>query len=142
MVIMKNLLYTICALVALLGFSSCGSKPADKKDMLPGNWELTGMEAASKSVTTGGVVISVYLSFGADGSFALYQQLGEGRFRYFDSTWSVADDKLTGVYSDGTAWGTSYDFEVTESSLVLTDSKGGDSYTYSKCEQIPAEAIQ
>lgn len=139
MVIMKKLLYFICALAAMLSFSSCGNKPVDKKDMLPGNWELVGMTAASKSVTTGGVEISVYITFGADGSFALYQKLGDGRFRYFEGSWSVSNDKLSGVYSDGTAWGTTYDFEVSESSLVLTDSKGGDSYTYSKCEQLPAD---
>jgi hypothetical protein len=69
----------------------------------------------------------VYIDFKADYSFEIYQKVGEGRFRRYDGTYAVAEDIVTGEYSDGEDWGCSYtaSFEADGEVLVLTaDEKG------------------
>lgn len=61
----------------------------------------------------------IYLSFSSDGVFGLYQQIGEGRYRFYSGSWSFDGQVLSGFYSDGTAWGSSYSVSL----------EGGDSMT-------------
>ena len=83
--------------------------------------------------------MSVYINFDAKGTFAMYQKLGEGRFRNFSGTWSCSNGILNGTYSDGKNWGCPYKVSRDGDTLVMVSSPDGkDTYTYRKCT-IPDE---
>lgn len=50
----------------------------------------------------------IYASFAEDGSFELFQKIGEGRHRLYRGSWSIADGIISGQYNDGTAWSSTY----------------------------------
>ena len=82
--------------------------------------------------------IDVYVSFG-DGTFDLYQKVGEGRYFLYDGTYTLTGNVLSGLYSDGTSWGSDYDISLETDSLVLTAKNGsGEVSTYVR-KAIPAE---
>lgn len=100
----------------LSGLVSCN--PSSDVD-LTGEWHMvssgeTDMEA-----------VDVYISFG-NGDFSLYQKKGDGRYRYYDGSYIVNGSHVSGTYSDGTEWGSSYDvrFEDGGDVLVMTASNG------------------
>ena len=78
-------------------------KTVDYKGLLPGEWHCTAVEFGA----------DVYASFEEDGDFDLYQMLGEGRYRHYTGSWSIKGDILSGTYSDGAVWGSSYKMSFT-----------------------------
>lgn len=128
---MKRILYMFAAL-ALLMTTGCkkDEKPVDYKGLLPGEWHCAAVEFGA----------DVYVSFEKDGDFDLYQMLGQGRYRHYTGSWSIEGDILSGTYSDGTAWGSSYKMSFSgKDSMVLTAQNGSEeAMTYSR-ESIPSE---
>lgn len=128
---MKRILYMLAAL-ALLMTTGCKKegKPVDYKGLLPGEWHCAAVESGA----------DVYVSFEKDGDFDLYQMLGEGRYRHYTGSWSIEGNILSGTYSDGTAWGSSYKMSFSgKDSMVLTAQNGSEEVvTYSR-ESIPSE---
>lgn len=113
----KPIIMILAASMMLL--AGCGQKEGSKVPQAIGEWELTSMQ--TKSVTVGSVSVSVYVSFAEDGTFALYQTVGEGRPRKYTGTWTQTERVLDGKYSDGKAWGSSYTIteDSTDEMLVL-----------------------
>ena len=128
---MKRILYMLAAL-ALLVTTGCkkDDKPVDYKGMLPGEWHCAATEFGA----------DIYVGFDENGAFDLYQMLGEGRYRHYTGNWSIKGDVLSGTYSDGTSWGSSYKMNFSgENSMTLTAQNGSeDAMTYSR-ESIPSE---
>ena len=129
---MKRTIYTILAAL-LLTATGC-EKPADRLiDKIVGEWHYTAEE--------NGVAEDVWLSFGADGTFEIYQKLGEGP--YWHSTGEYTADPatgiLTGVYSDRYPWKYSYKVEAGTGTLQMSAVEiEGHTVTYTR-ETIPAE---
>ena len=125
---MKKLLYILIAAVCTL--TSC-KKEMTLEEKLAGDWHCT---AAS-------IDAELYVSFAADKTFSLYQQIGEGAYRLYNGTWSLDGSTLTGKYNDGTSWATSYEVVSTdEDTLTLTAE--GISETYKRISGgIPEESL-
>lgn len=115
-----------------------GGSSTTKLDVT-GSWELNNVET---KVSVGSVNVSVYISFTSDGSFTLYQKIGEGRYTRFTGTYTVsADNKLSGKYSNNAAWGP-YTAAMASGKLTLTSAGGKEVDTYTKISSIPTSVTQ
>ena len=84
----------------------------------------------------------IYVEFVQDGSFALYQQVGEGRYRKFTGLWQCEENILSGTYADGSPWGSTYQMEFNDGILTLTALNGSNEVmTYIK-KDIPGEVLE
>ena len=114
-------------------FSGCTKMKVETANV-QGEWKLEsfyGVEAA------GSVAQEVYVDFKSDGSFELFQKLGDaGHFRYFKGSYSLNGTVLSGVYSDGTPWAADYSAKNDADKLRLTStlSSGAGEYVYVKTE--------
>ena len=70
-----------------------------------GTWRLDSMNGTAVDG------FGVYIEFGANGRFELYQQFSTGYYEKFDGTFSASAGRLTGSYSDGEALNT-YDYST------------------------------
>ena len=132
MAVMKKITRILAVALAAALAIACGKK--DKSISIDGEWELVNVEFATRSAVVGSETVTVYMSFDRNGTFAMYQQLGEGRFRQFAGTWSLSGDIVPGQYSDGKSWGTSYRVSRDGDTLLMVSSPDEtDSYTYRKC---------
>ena len=118
---MKSLKIWSLAVVLLMAMVGCKPTP-DSGD--PGNEPTGGFEAIEnewKLVSVNGVPndFHVYISFDS-GTFFLFQQVYTLDFLYYDGTYSVANDKLSGTYKDGTAWKCDYSGGVSKDGKTLT----------------------
>lgn len=139
MAIMKKILFL--SLFCTLLFSCRKEQSAAEGLNIIGSWHLTELsQAETRAVTIGQESIDIYIHFIADNSFHLYQKVGAGKFRYFSGTWTLIDNKLSGMYHDKTAWGTEYDVVLNCKSTELRLTSGGEEYVYSK-EEIPNEVL-
>ena len=128
---MKKLFSILAIAVILLAGVSC--KKESKKEKTPpviGEWKLE--QIVSKSVQYAGQEIDIYVSFAKDGSFELYQMVGQGRFRKFTGTWKLSGSTLSGAYSSGKSWGSDYRIAAEGETLSLTAAVGGDESIYIK----------
>jgi hypothetical protein len=75
----------------------------------------------------------VYFAINNDGTFELYQKSGtQTRYTKFTGTCKSEGNVLSGVYSSGTPWGTSYTALVSGGMLVLTSADGVEVQEYTK----------
>ena len=131
---MRARIYFIAFALVALAMSGCKKEPqptpvTDVKAMVVGEWHCAP-EAYD---------IDVYVSFDALGTFDHYQRIEEGRYRHYNGTWSVEGNLLSGVYSDGEAWGSSYNVSFEGDTIVLTATNASaETMTYTK-ESIPDE---
>lgn len=66
----------------------------------------------------------IYVTFTAEGTFALYQKIGEGAFRLYNGTYTLAGTVLSGKYNDGSAWGASYEVTSSDSDTLTLTAEG------------------
>jgi len=141
---MKKLLRFL-AIIAICG-SVLGCKKTPKADPTPqctGEWQLSSISV--KSVSYAGQAIDIYVSFVSDGNFELYQKIGQGRFRKYTGTWSLSGTTLSGVYSSGKEWGSSYEVSVDDETMTLTSAVAEEVSVYKKSsipESVKAEAYE
>lgn len=129
---MKKVLLYAAAVFAIVCAVSCRKeeKKINNADTIIGEWHCTpeGLEA------------DIYVAFDADGEFELYQKVGEGRHRHYWGTYGIEGNTLSGTYSDGDPWGSSYSMEfVSDGEMKLTALNGSDEVTTYLREDIPAE---
>lgn len=132
---MKKILYIFAAAAALILAASC-QKEADRlTDGIVGDWHYSAEESGAKE--------DVWISFAADGTFEMYQKIGEGPYWLSAGEYTVDAQKgiLSGVYSDRYPWKYSYKIKVSSKSLVMTAVEL-DTYsvTYVR-EAVPAEVV-
>ena len=128
---MRKVLYILAALM-LITAVGCKKeeKKIDYKARLAGEWHCTPAE----------IDADIYVTFDAEGSFDLYQQIGEGRHRHYTGTWSSEESTLSGTYSDGSAWGSTYRMEFPdENTMKLTALNGSEEVMTYVREAVPAE---
>ncbi len=133
----KHALYVLTA--ALLLLTAACRKDPDTGASIVGAWEL--YEVVTKSATIGSEEVNVYIEFGSDGTFALYQQLGADRYEAFSGTYTYSADVLSGKYSTGDSLASTYTVELTEETLDLTTEGGGETDRYVRISAIPDEVI-
>ena len=135
---MKKFIYIFVALLLVVtpGCKKNGSE-ATTATKLVGQWHCIAEELNVAED------IDVYVEFMADKSFNLYQKIGQGRHRHFTGTWSVSGDVLSGLYADGTEWGSSYTVEFSGMDAMKLTAKNGSKevMTYTR-ETIPAEILE
>lgn len=134
----KNFVVAAIAVIMMLMLSvSCGEKEPKVID-ITGTWNLTSIE--TRSAQFGDQTVDVYVTFFRDGTFNLHQQVGAGRFQSFSGTWVLDGSMLSGKYSNGNAWGATYEAEVLDGGDVLVLTSQGtvqEVDTYRKCDSVP-----
>lgn len=128
---MKKILH-IFALIALFVATGCEKVAGPSYDFV-GDWHYTAEE--------NGVAEDVWVSFSSEGTFEMYQKIGEGPYWYSHGEFSYDNsaDILKGVYSDRYEWKYTYDISVSGNTLVMKAREVENySVTYTK-ETIPAE---
>ena len=126
----KFYLLTLCAALAFVGCGKENDAPkVDNATKVVGEWHCAPE----------GYDVDVYVAFDAAGTFDEYQRLGEGRYRHYEGTWSVEKNVLSGVYADGTEWGSTYTISFSGDTMTLTaNNESAEAIVYIKTE-IPAE---
>lgn len=116
---MKNIYRILLIISAAFLAASCGSKEEgpNVSENIVAEWHLTSVSGMS-------TVPQVYINFAQDLSFQLYQKIGDGRYRRYDGTYTVASTLLSGKYADGQAWGSNYTVSFEGDVLVLTADNG------------------
>jgi hypothetical protein len=128
---MKRII-NILLIGAALILSACGEGGKESKALdITGTWELTGIEI-TKAAQLGSETIEVSITFNPDKTFSLSQTLGSGRPKDFSGTWQLTGSILTGKYSNGKAWGSSYEVTVNGTEMTMTPEGGAEIYTYKK----------
>lgn len=130
---MKRFTITLISIVICLATLG-GCEKKEKAISVVGEWELIGYQIVTKSIQIGDETMEVYLKFNEDNSFAIYQKLGYGRHVEYTGNWTLTEKVLSGKYSDGSQWATTYTIAIEEGNLVMTEDKTGtEKYTYSPC---------
>ena len=125
---MKKILYILAAILCVL--PSC-TKEQTLEEKMVGDWHCT-----AKSVKA-----EIYVTFTAEKTFALYQQIGEGSYRVYNGTWSIDGTTLRGQYNDGSSWATSYEVASTDDNTLSLTAEGI-TETYSRVSGgIPEEVL-
>ena len=133
---MKAKIYSIisvlCAALLFIGCAKEKKQDAPKENdaaMVVGEWHCAPEDYD----------VDVYVEFAATGEFNEYQRLGEGRYRHYEGTWSVEKSVLSGVYADGTEWGSTYTISFSGDTMTLTaNNESAEAIVYTKTT-IPAE---
>ena len=130
---MKARIYFLTAVLCALALVGCGKEKDTPKvnnaTNIVGEWHCAPE----------GYDVDVYVAFDAAGSFEEYQRLGEGRYRHYAGTWSVDKSVLSGVYADGTEWGSTYTLSFEGETMTLTaNNESAEAIVYTKTT-IPAE---
>lgn len=105
---MKNIRLAFAAIAAALAFVSCSKDGPEGgqddvwsgKGSVEGTWHLTEWNSLRSA--------DVYMSFGTDGTFDIWQRLYTTYYEHFDGTWQLSGSDLNGRYSDGTSWAGTY----------------------------------
>ena len=84
---MKKIIYILTAAICLL--TSC-EKELTLADKLVGDWHCTATSTDAE----------IYVTFTAEKTFTLYQQIGEGAFRVYNGTYAL---ETSAVAQDGAA---------------------------------------
>lgn len=138
--ILKYALSAVLTTVCGLSLVSCNGT-SDSKEENPidvtGEWELSKVE--TKSVKIGDESVTVYVKFDG-GTFTLYQVLGKGRPRKYTGTYTLSDNLLSGKYSDGSNWGSSYTVSASGSTLNLAQTGGKEIDSFRKTN-IPQDIV-
>ena len=134
---MRYLKILSLVVLSLVLMTACKNKDNNRGDKaaVVGEWALVSWNEETPE-------FSVYISFAADGSFAIYQQVWSLDYELFTVTFSVFFFCLKGTYADGTKWASEYKFAKSDNTLTLVDSADV-AGVYEKCtipEEIIAEA--
>ncbi len=132
---MKRTIYILTAIAAFLLTASCQKASDRLLDSLTGDWHYTGEES--------GVKEDIWVSFAENGTFEMYQKIGEGPYWHTDGEYAVDAETgiLSGVYSDRYPWKYSYKIKVDSKSLVMTAVELETySVTYAR-EAVPSEVV-
>ena len=134
---MKRLLYAF-AVIALCVLPACQREGEEDikgpKSALTGAWELSDI---TTKANFGSVAVTVFIDFASDGTFSLYQKIGEGRYAKFTGTFALEDGSLSGRYSNGINWGP-YSAQLENTKLTLTTASGSETDVYIKIDAIPS----
>lgn len=94
---------------------------------IAGDWQLTSWCGAEPS-------FDVYLSITEDGVVTLYQRMTSRLWETYYSTVEFENGIISGIYTDGVAWGASYNVTMSENTMTWTDTTDStDVSVYTRC---------
>lgn len=133
----KFYLLTLCAALAFVGCGKENDAPkVDNATKVVGEWHCAPE----------GYDVDVYVAFDAAGTFDEYQRLGEGRYRHYNGTYIVDNGVLSGLYADGTEWGSTYTISFSGDTMTLTaNNESAEAIVYTMTtipEEVKDEAIE
>lgn len=98
--------------MALFMVASCQKESASEYPFL-GEWHYEATESR--------VAEDVWISFLPDGTFEMYQMIGEGPYWYStgEFTYDFAESVLSGIYSDRCPWKRSYQIVAGQKTLKM-----------------------
>ncbi len=108
------------------------------KNAISGEWVLSAWSGGTLPAST-----QIYLKVDGDNSFKLYQKnVNYAGVVLFQGTYTLdeANALISGKYSDGVDWGSSYSLSVTADTMKWTVSGKSESSTFTR-QPIPAEII-
>ena len=128
---MKKIVFFISALMIMV---SCGEKGGKQPELtleqkLCTEWHSTVMPLDGADI---------YLSFGEDNTFELYQKIVEGAYRLYRGTWNLEEDMLTGKYNDGEDWAAAYQISIDGETLTMTSKNDAAEVSVYVKAEIPA----
>lgn len=128
---MKKIVFFISALMIMV---SCGEKGGKQPELtleqkLCTEWHSTAMPLDGADI---------YLSFGEDNTFELYQKIVEGAYRLYRGTWNLEEDMLTGKYNDGEDWAAAYQISIDGETLTMTSKNDAAEVSVYVKAEIPA----
>ena len=125
----------LVALAAVVFVAGCQGKGQATVDRIVGEWHYQG--------TDSGVHEDIWIAFGKDMTFELYQKVGDGAYRSIAGRYSIDVKKRTisGLYEDNYPWRYDYSFEVNSDYLTLTAQSDGHSVKYTR-KAIPSSVRQ
>lgn len=128
----KILMIAVVALASALTFSSCSSSnggSSTPKYTIIGCWQLQWSDDNLDYA-------DVYVEFNEDLTFELYQKLQAPTHTHYTGTYLFTDGVLTGKYSDGKAWGTTYNVEIEKDVITLISTTNPDDISvFNRCEK-------
>lgn len=121
--------------------ANCHHEPGEDPLVIDGQWQISHF--STKSVSIGGQTVDIYIDFQTGGNFEMYQMLGTGRYRKFTGTWKLTDKLLTGSYTGGQAWASSYEVIMDDSrtQLTLTSTSTPQEISTYRKQTIPQDVI-
>ena len=122
----KIIIRAVLAAACLLSAVRCSEIQDFRADII-GEWHFSGIDT------------DVFISFGGDGTYELYQKIGDGRYRGYTGQWKLEKDILSGTYGEGIEWGSAYKVDISSfDTLVLSAVNGsGEKIVYER-EDIPS----
>lgn len=129
---MKKFFVLILMIVSSLFSVSCTKDALVKEADLVGEWNCVEVES--------GITSNIWLSFAADGSFELYQQIGDGVAHKYRGVYSLdAEGVLSGIYSDNKTWKYEYSVTLKNNTLTMTATTNKEHVTIYTKGSIPQE---
>lgn len=119
---MKKISQILFVLSIALFASACGGSKENGPEVsteIVAEWHLTDVSGLSTSA-----VPDVYIEFGPEMWFELYQKVGDGRYRKYEGFYTVSGSVVSGQYSDGEKWGSDYKVSFDDGKLVMTAQNG------------------
>ena len=135
---MKRITDIIMTLAAAICFAaSCQKDEVSLDKALVGTWHLEGTIVDGEELKEN---VDVYLQLNSDCTFHLYQKTGSQKDRYdlYTGVCSAEGGVLSGTYESGDAWGSSYKYKVSGSTLTLKSSDNIEEQVYTKAS-LPAD---
>lgn len=137
---MKSIKKILLGLAVVFALASCGKTPDERPNKgsegsIEGQWHLVSWSTLNAA--------DVYLSFGSNGTFDIYQRLYAPTYTHYEGTYRLSGNKLSGTYSDGTAWSNdSYTVKFADNGnqLTLTGATANDVAVYVKAS-IPDDIL-
>ena len=132
----RVLLHLVCAMALLVGFTGCegfninfGPTPTPNPNPGQGGDDTTeevGIVLTRcwrlQSFCGEPTDVDIYIDFRKDGKFTIYQRTEEVGYTVFTGTYTTNEEEslLSGVYSDGVKWTSSYYYTVDKEAETLT----------------------
>ena len=113
----KKYLLLLTCVAALFGcdIPTPDPTPADKPVQLESCWHLVKYYGVA-------VDADIFIDFGEDGKFVIYQRTEELTYTVFNGTYTADKENgvVSGVYDDGTPWLCDYNYVVDTENKLLT----------------------
>lgn len=126
---MKKTLFILISVLGLI--CSCKEKdngPKTMQEKLCGEWHSISLPEGLQFKA------DIYLSFSSDGVFELFQMIDDGAYRLYRGTWELEGSTLSGEYSDGEPWASSYDVVMNDKTMSLTSqNESAEKTIYESC---------
>lgn len=110
-----------------------GSESADFA-AIAGEWHLTEWCGMSDS----NLDFDIYLDIDTNGNIALWQRLSHYGWERFDSTATLVNGVIEGIYSDGVKWGSAYNISVKGNQMIWTNTLDATDVSIYERTEIPS----